>query len=48
VQETVTEADEEVNKIFEESLKPYYSQDLTRTKNLLTHTKGKFGIVQAF
>ena len=47
VQEHGTEADEEVNKILYESLKSYYSTDLTYDKFVNSYDGKKFGIVQA-
>ena len=47
VQESGTEADEEVNKLLFESLKSYYSQGLTYDKFVNSYEGKKFGIVQA-
>ena len=47
VQEHGTEADEEVNKILYQSLKSYYSADVTYEKFVNSYDGKKFGIVQA-
>ena len=47
VQESGTEADEEVNKILFETLKPYYGSDLSYDKFVNSYEGKKFGIVQA-